>query len=185
MKRINEIFYSVQGEGFWTGTPSVFVRFSGCNLKCPFCDTRHEEYTEMSDDDIVRAVKEYPCKHVVITGGEPGLWITEELVDKLHAAGKYVTIETNGTKPLPGNIDWITCSPKPYAAPVLSHADEVKIVFLGQDLSRYSTIECSHKFLQPCYNADGTSNIDEVIAYILRNPEWRLSLQTHKMIGVR
>ncbi|MBR4506739.1 MAG: 7-carboxy-7-deazaguanine synthase QueE, partial [Bacteroidales bacterium] len=109
---INEIFYSLQGEGYYSGTPAVFVRLSGCNLQCPFCDTQHGAGTEMSEEEIVDAVKCYPARHVVITGGEPSLQLTESLVDILHAAGKYMAVETNGTRPLPANVDWITLSPK-------------------------------------------------------------------------
>lgn len=112
MRRINEIFYSLQGEGYHTGIPAVFVRFSGCNLRCPFCDTQHEEGTLMSDEDIVMEVAKYSTQVVILTGGEPGLWIDEKLVDALHHEGKYVCIETNGTCLLPENIDWVTCSPK-------------------------------------------------------------------------
>ena len=112
MRRINEIFYSLQGEGYHTGIPAVFVRFSGCNLRCPFCDTQHEEGTLMSDEDIVMEVAKYSTQIVILTGGEPGLWIDEKLVDALHHEGKYVCIETNGTCLLPENIDWVTCSPK-------------------------------------------------------------------------
>ena len=112
MKKINEIFYSLQGEGFHVGTPAVFVRFSGCNLKCEFCDTRHKEGVMMSDEEILEQVCQYPCKTVILTGGEPGLWVDEDLVAALHKAGKYVCIETNGTCVLPESIDWVTCSPK-------------------------------------------------------------------------
>ena len=112
MRKINEIFYSLQGEGFHTGTPAVFVRFSGCNLKCSFCDTQHEEGVWMSDEEILAEVGKYPAMTVILTGGEPSLWIDREFVDCLHRMGKYVCIETNGTHPLPDNIDWVTCSPK-------------------------------------------------------------------------
>lgn len=101
MRKINEIFYSLQGEGYHTGTPAIFVRFSGCNLKCDFCDTQHEEGTMMTDEEIITEVKKYPAVTVVLTGGEPSLWIDDQLIDLLHQAGKYVTIETNGT-PLTG-----------------------------------------------------------------------------------
>ena len=102
MRKINEIFYSLQGEGFHTGTPAVFIRFSGCNLKCSFCDTQHEEGVLMSDEEILDAVGEYPATTVILTGGEPSLWIDREFVDRLHRIGKYVCIETNGTRSLPG-----------------------------------------------------------------------------------
>lgn len=103
MRKINEIFYSLQGEGYHTGTPAIFVRFSGCNLKCDFCDTQHEEGKMMTDDEIIAEVKKYPAVTVVLTGGEPSLWIDDELIDRLHQAGKYVTIETNGTRPPAGS----------------------------------------------------------------------------------
>ena len=112
MRKINEIFYSLQGEGYHTGTPAIFVRFSGCNLKCDFCDTQHEEGKMMTDDEIIAEVKKYPAVTVVLTGGEPSLWIDDELIDRLHQAGKYVTIETNGSRPLPSDIVWVTCSHK-------------------------------------------------------------------------
>src|SRR5699024_6322741 len=137
MRRINEIFYSLQGEGYHTGIPAVFVRFSGCNLRCPFCDTQHEEGTLMSDEDIAMEVAKYSTQVVILTGGEPGLWIDEKLVDALHHEGKYVCIETNGTCLLPENIDWVTCSPKEGAKINLDRIDEVKVVYVGQDVSAY------------------------------------------------
>lgn len=112
MKKINEIFYSLQGEGYHTGIPAIFVRFSGCNMKCSFCDTSHEDGVMMSDEEIISEVVKYPAPMVILTGGEPGLWIDEALVDALHNEGKYVCVETNGMCVLPNNIDWVTCSPK-------------------------------------------------------------------------
>lgn len=180
MRKINEIFYSLQGEGFHTGTPALFIRFSGCNLKCSFCDTKHEEGEWMSDEDIVAKAKECPAKMVVLTGGEPSLWIDEAFVEKLHQAGKYVCIETNGTHPIPDSVDWITCSPK--GAPVvLTQIDEVKVVYTGdEDVEPYLTLPAQVHFLQPC----SCKNTQEVVAYIQEHPQWRLSLQTHKWIGI-
>ena len=180
MKKINEIFYSLQGEGFHTGTPAVFVRFSGCNLQCPFCDTRHEGGEWMADEDIIRKVADFPATMVILTGGEPGLWIDEALVDALHQIGKYVCIETNGTRPLPSNLDWITCSPKEGAAVVLERMDEIKVVYTGQDLTPYAALKAPHHFLQP----RSCSNTREVVNYIRSHPFWRLSLQTHKLIDI-
>ena len=139
MKKINEIFYSLQGEGFHVGTPAVFVRFSGCNLECEFCDTRHEEGVMM-----------------------------------------YVCIETNGTCVLPESIDWVTCSPKLGASLRVCRMDEVKVVFLGQDVSPYLQLKASSYFLQPC----SCQNTAEVVEYIKSHPQWRLSLQTHKLIDI-
>lgn len=180
MRKINEIFYSLQGEGFHTGTPALFIRFSGCNLKCSFCDTKHEEGEWMSDEDIVAKAKECPAKMVVLTGGEPSLWVDEAFVEKLHQAGKYVCIETNGTHPIPDSVDWITCSPK--GAPVvLTRIDEVKVVYTGdEDVEPYLSLPAQVHFLQPC----SCKNTQEVVAYIQEHPQWRLSLQTHKWIGI-
>lgn len=180
MRKINEIFYSLQGEGFHTGTPALFIRFSGCNLKCSFCDTKHEEGEWMSDEDIVAKAKECPAKMVVLTGGEPSLWIDEAFVEKLHQAGKYVCIETNGTHPIPDSVDWITCSPK--GSPVvLTRIDEVKVVYTGdEDVEPYLSLPAQVHFLQPC----SCKNTQEVVAYIQEHPQWRLSLQTHKWIGI-
>ena len=181
MRKINEIFYSLQGEGYHTGTPAVFVRFSGCNLRCPFCDTRHEEVKLMSDDEIVAAVCAYPCRMVILTGGEPSLWIDEAFVSRLHAAGKYVCIETNGTHALPDGIDWVTCSPKEGAPLAISRIDELKVVYTGQPLEAYAALPASYHFLQPC----SCQNTAEVVGYILAHPTWRLSLQTHKLIHIQ
>lgn len=181
MRKINEIFYSIQGEGFHAGTPSVFLRFSGCNLRCPFCDTQHEDGEMMDDDEIVRRLKAFPSRQLVLTGGEPSLWIDRQFVDKLHEAGFYVCIETNGTHALPPNIDWITCSPKEGADVVLTSMNEVKVVYVGQDVERYHYDFADNHFLQPCSGR----NISETLDYVMAHPHWRLSLQLHKLIGVQ
>lgn len=183
MRRINEIFESLQGEGFHTGTPAVFVRFSGCNLACPFCDTDHRAFTEMTDDEIADAAVQFKSELVVLTGGEPGLQVSERLVELLHAKGKRVAIETNGTCQLPVGIDWITVSPKEESALVLTTANVVKVVFQEDiDVEKWhAQIRADHYFLQPC----SCKNTDETIAYILGHPHWRLSIQTHKYIGIR
>lgn len=190
--KVNEIFYSLQGEGFHTGTAAVFVRLSGCNLRCPFCDTDHTAGTEMADAEIVDAVSEHPARLVVVTGGEPSLFLTESLVDALHAAGKIVAVETNGTHVLPGNVDWVTLSPKDAfvsnARPVLKRCNELKVVFDGNPLPDYSDIEADHRFLQPCDTGDTRRNgviTAQAVSYIQSHPEWRLSLQTHKIINIQ
>ncbi|RHJ90395.1 7-carboxy-7-deazaguanine synthase QueE [Parabacteroides bouchesdurhonensis] len=181
MKKINEIFYSLQGEGFHTGTPAIFIRFSGCNLKCDFCDTQHEAGTLMSDEDILTAISTHPAQTVILTGGEPSLWINTDFIELLHKAGKYVCIETNGTNILPSTIDWVTCSPKQNSRLEITHANEIKVVYTGQDLSPYLQISADHYYLQPC----SCQNTQEVINYILTHPEWKLSLQTHKLIHIQ
>lgn len=191
---VNEIFYSLQGEGFFSGTPSLFIRFSGCNLKCPFCDTQHLHGTEMSEEEIVEKACTCKAQHVVITGGEPSLQLTTTLVDKLHNIGKFVAVETNGTHPLPDNVDWITLSPKdafvqtPKAQIALTHCNELKVVYTGKPLADYSKVKADHYFLQPCDVSNAEKNkeiLEGTIAYCLAHPQWHLSLQMHKLIGVR
>ena len=162
MRKINEIFYSLQGEGFHTGTPAIFVRFSGCNLKCSFCDTRHEEGMEMTDEYILSEINKYPADTVILTGGEPGLWIDEDFINLLHQAGKYICIETNGTKELPSDIDWVTCSPKWGNELKLKRQDELKVVYEGQDVSDYEKLPAKYYYLQPC----SCINTAEVVDYI-------------------
>lgn len=121
-------------------------------------------------------------KLLVLTGGEPSLQVDENLVSVLHDAGFYICIETNGTHCLPSGIDWITCSPKEGSRLVLTKADEVKLVFTGNDSEQYlKLISAEHYYLQPC----SCKNTTEVIDYILRHPHWRLSLQTHKYLNIR
>lgn len=180
--RVNEIFYSLQGEGYYTGTPAVFLRLSGCNLRCPFCDTDHSASTPMEIDTLVNTLLSYPSRHLVITGGEPSLQVDRLLIEVLHDAGFYVQIETNGTHPLPDNIDWVTCSPKDGGEVVLDRIDELKVVYTGADPDEVaSQFNAMHYFLQPCSGA----NIPETVAYILAHPHWRLSLQTHKLIDIQ
>lgn len=146
--RVNEIFYSIQGEGRYTGTPAIFIRLAGCNLRCDFCDTEHQPYQDLTEEEIMRQIADFPTSHVVITGGEPMLQITQSLIHRLrNGAGKFVQVETNGTIPikcyLP--VDWITCSPKfdfcPHAELRLQRIDELKVVYQGQDMTAYDGIE--------------------------------------------
>ena len=200
MMRVNEIFYSLQGEGYNTGTPAVFVRLSGCNLQCPFCDTDFSAFTEMSEGEIVEEVARYDAPLVVITGGEPALQLTESLVEMLHWLGRTVAVETNGTLELPKNVDWITLSPKDAflgekATPILREADELKIVFdenMCKDdvhiVSKYANIKVKHRFLQPCDTGDAVRNAEitkKTIDYCKEHPQWRLSLQIHKFLNIR
>ncbi|MCX4331186.1 MAG: radical SAM protein [Muribaculaceae bacterium] len=183
MLRINEIFYSLQGEGVHTGCPAVFVRLSGCNRRCPFCDTDFHSFTEMTETEIVDAVRAYPAEIVIITGGEPALQLTASLVNALHAAGRRVHVETNGSLPLPPEVDWVTCSPKepPYA---IGRIDELKLVLTdGCDPEAVAAQlpAAAHYCLQPL----SCTNTDACVDYIKAHPRWRLSLQTHKLISIR
>lgn len=196
--KINEIFYSLQGEGRFVGTPAVFVRFSGCNLKCDFCDTAHESGDDMTVNDIVDSVCKFPAHHVVLTGGEPTMQITVALLDALLHAGKIIHIETNGTRQIApeilSRIDWITVSPKFGMMPVIQRIDELKIVFdmnHREYVEKLADVEITHNecyYLQPCDRNDvdyNSRNIAECINYIKQNPKWKLSLQTHKTLGLR
>lgn len=191
--RVNEIFYSLQGEGYHTGTPATFIRFAGCNLKCPFCDTDFKCSNEWTEEEIVDRVKQNPASLVVITGGEPSLQLTYSLVDKLHRAGKIVAVETNGTGKLPMNVNWITVSPKmayvgDAGKPTLQAADEVKVVFDREHEVEDYGIKANHYFVQPCdtgYEEENREIINDCVEFIKKNPKWRLSLQTQKILNVR
>ncbi len=188
--KVNEIFYSLQGEGWHTGTPAVFVRLSGCNMQCSFCDTKHQSGRQMASEEIVANIAEYPARTVIITGGEPTLQLDAELTNVLHKAGYNIHLETNGTLPLQEgvSVDWVTCSPKEGGALQIQRIDELKVVFWGQDLSAMQGILTKERSLQPLDtgNADRNKEIlQQTIDYILKHPVWKLSLQTHKILNVR
>lgn len=196
MYKVNEIFYSLQGEGANTGTPAIFIRFAGCNLRCPFCDTDFADFNEKTIAEIMSEISQYPSNFVVLTGGEPSLQVDDELVAALHAEDYVVAIETNGTHELPDEIDWITVSPKEGSRIVLNEADEVKVVFTGQDVEQYLSIEAESYYLQPCSKEETvvdngkettrrTDNVKDVIDYCLAHPHWSLSLQTHKLLNIQ
>lgn len=199
MRKVNEIFYSLQGEGHHTGYPSVFIRFSGCNLNCPFCDTQHEEGTYMEDDAIVRAVNLYTADWIVITGGEPSLAIDADFIHLLkRATGKKIAIETNGTIALPYGIDWITVSPKHGICGLegagevkIDYADEIKVIDVGQDLEPYFSLKCRTErtlmYLQPCYVEDREqrkANRLRTVGRVMADPRWTLSVQLHKFLNI-
>lgn len=208
---VKEIFYTLQGEGAQAGRPAVFCRFAGCNLWsgrepdreeaiCRFCDTdfvgtegpgggRFESATELAEA-VTRA---WPAggsrlarRFVVCTGGEPLLQLDAPLIAALHRAGFEVAVETNGTLLPPPGLDWICLSPKAEAELVLKAGDELKLVFPqdGGDPSRYRGLRFKHFFLQPMDGPEREVNTRRALEYCLTHPEWRLSLQTHKMLGI-
>lgn len=198
--RINEIFYSLQGEGHHTGRAAVFVRFSGCNLKCPFCDTDFSSYQEMTLGNIMTAVSVWRhCGFVVLTGGEPSLQADDALVEALHQAGFYVAMETNGTHAVPQGIDWVTVSPKspPSDSPTGERPErinELKVIFDGKTAPRSFLPPLRESegapllYLQPCDTGNPERNTlltSQCVEYIKEHPEWRLSLQTHKILQIR
>lgn len=202
--RVNDIFSSLQGEGHNTGRAATFVRFAGCNLRCPFCDTDFSEYREMSAEDIVETIKVFPTRFVVLTGGEPSLQVDDALVRALHDAGFTIAVETNGTRLLPEGIDWVTVSPKqpldkaPLPQIDSGRVDEIKVVFDG-NVSPEKYIPSPPTggsqrgaspllFLQPCDVGDAQQNAEitrKCIEYIMQHPWWRLSLQTHKIANFK
>jgi organic radical activating enzyme len=200
--KVNEIFYSLQGEGVYTGTAAVFLRLSGCNMKCWFCDTKgHEQGTEMTEEEIAERVSQYPARHIVITGGEPTMQLNARLTRLLHEKGFYIQIETNGALPLKDGteVDWITCSPKGNEIKI-QRIDELKLLFIKEYLEKYKEVKASQRCLQPLDEGGqevqtlasqaGSSRfassrgVQEVISYIKEHPQWRLSLQTHKLINI-
>ncbi len=192
---IVEIFHSVQGEGYHTGIPHVFVRFGNCNLRCEWCDTNFLEYEVRGLEDIVSEVSSYNCDRVIFTGGEPALQDLGSIGMELKKLGLHISIETNGTIPVDPIVDWICVSPKdqlyPDAVIRQRSGNELKVVYCGQDLSMYDELRTGfeHHFLQPCYmeaesvESNGSS-FRMVESLVKRTPGWRLSLQTHKWMGV-
>jgi 7-carboxy-7-deazaguanine synthase len=194
--RINEVFYSVQGEGVRAGCPSLFLRFSKCNLLCTVethgfdCDTEFESGEAMRLDEIIAELDELSenCRWVVLTGGEPALQVDEALIEGLHEAGYSLAIETNGTVELPEGLDWITVSPKvPEEAIRQRTADEVKYVrTCGQPIPR-TVVVADHYLISPAFDGDelDRETLEWCLRLVRENPQWRLSVQQHKAWGVR
>lgn len=206
--KVKEIYYTLQGEGFYTGHPAVFCRFTGCNLWsgreedrykaiCQFCDTDFvgmdgELGGRYSAEILVKTIKnlwpsdQIPC-FVVFTGGEPGLQIDETLVNELHQNNCYVAIETNGTVELPAHIDWICVSPKANSKLIIKKANELKLVFPQEKLSpeTFEQYEFDHLYLQPMDSESVEENTQAAVKYCRANPKWKLSIQTHKILGIQ
>ncbi|MDX6600606.1 MAG: 7-carboxy-7-deazaguanine synthase [Gaiellales bacterium] len=208
---VKEIFYTLQGEGANAGCPAVFCRFAGCNLwsghekdrataVCTFCDTDFVG-TDGPDGgkfrtaaELAAAVAErWPRVNgrskplVVCTGGEPLLQIDAPLVAALHAEGFEIAVETNGTLEPPDGIDWICVSPKAGSTTVLLRGNELKLVYPQEAAppERFADADFEHFFLQPMDGPEITANIARSVEYCLAHPQWRLSLQTHKITGIR
>ncbi len=206
---VKEIFYTLQGEGANTGKPAVFCRFAGCNLwsglerdrasaVCRFCDTDFvgtdgDGGGKFADADaLANAISAAWLgnggaeRFVVCTGGEPLLQIDAALIAALHAREFKIAVETNGTLEAPQGLDWICVSPKADAELVLRGGDELKLIYPqdGADPARYETLAFTHRFLQPMDNAARADNSRKAIDYCLAHPKWRLSLQTHKYLGI-
>lgn len=205
---VKEIFYSLQGEGAHAGRPAVFCRFTGCNLwsgreedrhqaQCRFCDTdfigtdgqnggKYQSAAHLAEAiDNLWPANHDQHKYTIFTGGEPLLQLTEDLVDQLHQRGYQVAIETNGTLEPPPNIDWICVSPKTTELKV-TQGHELKVVYPQPhiDLDHLTQLDFQHRFIQPMDGPSGQSHTHQAIQYCLNNPKWRLSLQTHKLLGI-
>lgn len=223
--RVKEAFYTLQGEGAQSGRPSVFCRFSKCNLwngkdgsrmaaVCRFCDTDFigtdgQNGGRYSADELIELLTSlWPDMskgkpYVVCTGGEPALQLDAELVGRLHDAGFEIAIETNGTLPLPEGIDWICLSPKGDSELVIDECDELKLVYPQPEASpkQFDHIKATHRYLQPMdmtavrqsseqqqliqvFGDSQQSTTELAVAYCMANPEWKISLQTHKWMGI-
>ena len=202
---VKEVFYTLQGEGANTGRPAVFLRFAGCNLwtgreedrataVCQFCDTdflggtKFAGAEELADEVAGQWFGNGTSKRfVVITGGEPLLQLDRPLIDRLHAKGFEIAIETNGTIAAPAGLDWICVSPKAGAPIVQRSGDELKVVYpqKGMMLESFERLKFEHFFVQPMDGPDIEQNTELAARYCLEHPKWRLSLQTHKLLGIR
>src|SRR5882724_4377400 len=205
---VKEIFYTLQGEGAHTGRPAVFCRFAGCNLWsgrqadretaiCGFCDTefvgtdgpgggRFATAEELAAAVAATWPAEGGLRFVVCTGGEPLLQLDCPAIEALHAQGFEVAVETNGTQTPPPGLDWICVSPKAGAELLLDSGDELKLVFPqpGAEPTRFEQLAFRHFFLQPMDGPDRAANTEAALRYCLAHPRWRLSLQTHKLLGI-
>jgi 7-carboxy-7-deazaguanine synthase (Cx14CxxC type) len=206
---VKEIFYTLQGEGFHAGRPAVFCRFTSCNLWtgreedraraiCTFCDTdfvgtngpgggRFRDATALAEA-IDNAWPDAGSEHrmVVCTGGEPLLQLDTAVVDALHARGFYVAVETNGTQPAPAGLDWTCVSPKIGAPLKLTAGDELKLVYpqAGGDPEQFENLDFSSFRISPMDGPNIRENTAAAVEYCLKRPQWRLSLQTHKYLGI-
>jgi 7-carboxy-7-deazaguanine synthase (Cx14CxxC type) len=206
---VKEMFLTLQGEGVQAGRRAVFVRFAGCNLwsgreqdrataVCRFCDTDFVGTDGLGGGKfadaalLVAAVEGFwgagrDERFVVLTGGEPMLQIDDALVDELHAAGFFIAIESNGTLPVHPGIDWVCISPKAGSETVQRSGDELKLVWpqAGSDVAAMEGWNFRHHLLQPLDDPHAEANRDEAMAVVMERPKWRLTLQTHKMLGLR
>jgi 7-carboxy-7-deazaguanine synthase len=207
---VKEIFYTLQGEGAQSGRAAVFCRFAGCNLwsgreedragaVCQFCDTDFVgtdgtgggkfATADALADAVEQAwgAKGAQNRLVVLTGGEPLLQVDEALTTALHARGFSIAVETNGTVAAPSGLDWICVSPKADAELVIRQGNELKLVYpqVGVDPARFEQLQFDHFFLQPMDSPGRSENTAKAIAYCQQHPQWRLGVQSHKMIGIR
>ena len=206
---VKEIFLTLQGEGAQAGRRAVFCRFAGCNLWtgreqdrakaiCKFCDTdfvgtdgtlggKYADAAALAERIGETWGAAQDDRYVVLTGGEPMLQVDDALIEALHGEGFTVAIESNGTLPVPRLIDWICISPKAGSELVQTSGDELKLVWPqpGSDVERLAELDFAHRLIQPLDDANAADNVRNCIDLVMRDPRWRLSLQTHKTLGLR
>ena len=206
---VKEIFLTLQGEGAHAGRAAVFCRFAGCNLwsgrepdrtsaTCKFCDTdfvgtdgtlgaRYASADDLADAIASQWAGEHGYRYVVLTGGEPLLQVDADLIDALHARGFAIGLETNGTIEPPDGVDWICVSPKAGAELRVRQGDELKLVYpqAGAMPAAFADLAFERFSLQPMDGPDVAANTERAVNYCIRHPQWRLSLQTHKTLGIR
>lgn len=188
---VNEIFYSLQGEGIRAGFPSIFIRLTGCNLTCGFCDTEFESGKTISIEELAKYISKFPCKEIVWTGGEPGLQLTKEVIEYFKSLGYFQAIETNGSVKIPDNIDHITLSPK-VAEHVISKnfpngVTELKyVIHVGKLTHPNPGTTSDYYWLSPQSNGDviNSDNLKHCIKLCLEDSKWKLTLQTQKVLKV-
>lgn len=193
---IVEMFHSVQGEGSWTGTNAFFIRLAGCDVGCPWCDTKHswnpKRHPQREIGELVAAAQAANPQIVVITGGEPLMHNLTVLTQQLQAKGLQVHLETSGAHPFSGTFDWVTCSPKRFKPPhpsIYPHVSELKVVIADESDLEWAEQQAAQvpptaaKLLQPEWETPSSQAI--VFSYVLKHSEWRVSLQTHKFLGVQ
>lgn len=188
---INEIFYSLQGEGGRVGEPSIFIRLTKCNLACSFCDTDFAEGDDYTLDELYDKIKSYPSKWIIWTGGEPTLQLKDKHLLYFRDLGYKQAIETNGTRSVSEYIDYITCSPKVNYDKVklkIPFANEVRLPLAAGDLLPDISIfpKADKYFVSPIFDGDklNSDNVNYCVEYVKQHPEWTLSLQVHKLIHI-
>lgn len=195
--KVKEIFYSLQGEGANTGKAAIFIRLSWCNLRCWFCDTEFDDGNNMTVQEIYDTIKNYPSRFIIWTGGEPTLQLREDTVAFFKAKGYFQAIETNGTRSVPHGIDYITCSPKDEAMAVLrdnfpNGVNEFRFPITVDSVLPPAIEElptADNYLVSPVFVGEDAMVMEEkslrrCIQFVLDNPRWRLSLQTHKLINI-
>ncbi len=193
---IVETFHSIQGEGFWAGCNAFFIRLAGCEVHCPWCDQKEtwstKNYPLYTPEKLLKEVQKIKTKHIIITGGEPLSHDLYPLTKTLQKSGAKIHLETSGAYPLTGYFDWVTLSPKTYKIPhesIYDRVSELKVVIDNQDDLIWAESEAQKtkqdipKYLQPQWDNPDSQNL--IFQYVLKNPQWRLGLQTHKYLGVR